>query len=184
MNNICKGKNISFYYCGNDHMLINLYKYIKNNIKNNIFIYLNINNKIYELLQDYLEDTEKIMVCNNNMKNIILDNNEKTIEEFLNRYKDEKIEKGFSSVKFIFDVKNIVNNSGKLVFEEFSNNIYNIIHRNNMEMLFLYDFEDYLNNGNIINEQIIKLSYVNHTHRMFSDEIITIDEFKINKNLA
>lgn len=178
------GKNIAFYYYGDDHMVINIYKYIKGCIKDNVYVYLNIEDRLYNLLYKFLDDTEKLMICNGTMENIVLNSDFEIVKEFLARYRDNKIESGFSDVRFIIDVKGIINSNSKLLFKDFSNYLYDICLNNNMIALLLYDFGDYMNNGKIIDKDIIKLSYINHTHRMFADEIIPIEEFINNKNLA
>lgn len=185
MSNVNKlGKNIAFYYYGDDHMVINIYKYIKGCIKDNVYVYLNIEDRLYDLLYKFLDDTERLMICNKTIENIVLNNDFETIKEFLARYRDNKIGSGFSDVRFIIDVKGIINSSGKLLFKELSNFLYDICLNNHINVLQLYDFGNYMNNGKIIDKDIIKLSYINHTHRMFADEIIPIEEFMDNTNLA
>ncbi|GAA0120874.1 MULTISPECIES: hypothetical protein [Clostridium] len=185
MSNVNKlGKNIAFYYYGDDHMIINIYNYIKGCIKDNVYVYLNIEDRLYNLLYNFLEDTEKLMVCNKTIDNITLNSDFEAIKEFLARYRDNKIESGFSDVRFVIDVKGIINSSGKVLFKELSNSLYDICLYNNMTVLMLYDFGNYMNNGKIIDKDIIKLSYINHSHRMFADDIIPIEEFMNNTNLA
>lgn len=178
------GKNITFYYYGNDHMTINLYKYIKTNIENNVYMYLNVDDKTYKLLNEQLNATEKIMVKNDNMKNIVFEGNKNILEDFFYRYKDEKINCGFSDIKFIIDAKYIIDNSGRNLFIKFIENLYEVTQNMPVTVLVLYDFEDYTQGGKTIDKELIKLSYIKHTHRMFVNEIIPMQEFITSKNLA
>ena len=66
------------------------------------------------------------MVCNKTIDNITLNSDFEAIKEFLARYRDNKIESGFSDVRFVIDVKGIINSSGKVLFKELSNSLYDI----------------------------------------------------------
>ena len=41
-------------------MIINIYNYIKGCIKDNVYVLLNIEDRLYNLLYNFLEDTGKI----------------------------------------------------------------------------------------------------------------------------
>ncbi|GAA0115559.1 hypothetical protein [Clostridium senegalense] len=178
------GKSITFYYCGIDHMLINMYKYIKSNMEQNVFIYLNVENKAFKLLNEFLNDTEKTMIKNDNMKNIVFEGEKNVLEDFLKRYKDEKMNCGFSDVILIIDAKYIIENSSKNLFIKFIENLYDVIQHMPITVLVLYDFEDYIQERKIIDKEIIKVSYEKHSHRMFVNDIIPMKEFITKKSLA
>ncbi|MGG7165421.1 hypothetical protein [Clostridium ihumii] len=179
-----RGKSITFYYYGNDHMTINLYKYIKTNIENNVFMYLNLEDKTYDLLNEFLQNTEKLMVKNDSIQNVIFEDEKYVLEDFLKRYRDDKISLGFYNVIFVIDARYIIENSSKEVFKRLIENIYEITLNNDITVLVLYDFEDYTRDAKYIDKEIIRLSYDKHSHRMFVNEIIPMYEFVNTKSLA
>jgi hypothetical protein len=181
------GKHISFYYYGEDHMIINLYKYIKNSMEHNNFIFLDIEQSIYELLLDSLNETEKYMISRINIDNIIINNNKNNsefIKKCMTNYKLQKMEQGFTNVKFIFDAKKIIENTSKELFKSFAGYCFNVIEDEKIDILTVYDFGEYMTKGKYINDEIIKLSYVEHSHRMFANDILPIREFEHEKHLA
>jgi MEDS: MEthanogen/methylotroph, DcmR Sensory domain len=181
------GKHISFYYYGEDHMVINLYKYIKNSMENNNFIFLDIEDSVYNLLFDSLNETEKYMVGKINIENIIISNNKNNsefIRKCMSNYKLQKTEQGFTNVRFIFDAKKIIENTSKELFKTFANYCFNVIEEEKIDILTMYDFGEYMTKGKYISDEIIKVSYAEHSHRMFANEILSTREFEEEKHLA
>jgi MEDS: MEthanogen/methylotroph, DcmR Sensory domain len=181
------GKHISFYYYGEDHMIINLYKYIKDSIGNNNFVFLDIEDYAFELLLDSLNETEKYMIGKINIENIIISNN-KNNSEFIKKcmlnYKLQKKDQGFTNVKFIFDARRIIENTSKELFKSFASYCFDVIVDEKVDILTVYDFGEYMTKGRYINDEIIRVSYMQHSHRMFANEVLSIDEFENEKHLA
>ncbi|WP_291572197.1 MEDS domain-containing protein [Clostridium sp. UBA4548] len=181
------GKHISFYYYGEDHMVINLYKFIKDSIINNNFVFLYIEDDVYQLVLDSLTDTEKYMVGKIDLEKIIMNNNKNTNEficKCLNNYKSQKLEQGFINTKFIFDAKKIIHGTSINLFKAFANYCFDAVERERIDILTLYDFGEYMLKGKYINDEVIKVSYLEHTHRMFANDILPIKEFENQRCLA
>lgn len=181
------GKHISFYYYGEDHMVINLYKYIKDSIKNNNFIFLYIEDSIYNLVLDSLSETERYMVGKIDLDKIIMNNskdNSEFISKCLNNYKIQKQEQGFTNIKLIFDAKRIIQETSINLFKSFASYCFDVISKEKIEILTVYDFGEYMVKGKYINDEIIKVSYIEHTHRMFANEVLPIREFENQRYLA
>lgn len=181
------GKHISFYYYGQDHLMLNLYKYVKTSLEINSYIYLYIDNHSYELLLSNLSEIEKNMVGKIDLDTVIASNYNKDnqfMTKCLKNYIKQKINIGYHKVGFIFDTKKIIESTSKELFKSivsFSNKFSN---EEGLDILSIYDFGEYMMKGKTIDDEIIKISYVEHTHRMFANEILPIDEFKNEKNLA
>ncbi|MEG1255682.1 MEDS domain-containing protein [Clostridium sp.] len=188
MNNFF-GKNICFYYYGEDHLVMNLYKYIKQQIENNNYVYLYVGDDIHKLLLNNLDENEKNMVELIDVEKSIL--NSRTISTgfsstsiYLNNLKSKVISKGFWGVNFIIDSSKLLNTTCESTFMDFIKELSIICEKNQLNILACYDFLDYINRGKTINENIMKSSYDYHDYRMFGNEIIPIENFKINSNLA
>jgi len=78
MNNYCS-KNICFYYYGEDHLVINLYRYIKQQIESNNYVYIYVDEETYKLLINNLDVNERRMIENINMSNILMSSYNETI---------------------------------------------------------------------------------------------------------
>lgn len=181
------GKHISFYYYGQDHMVLNLYKFIKASLESNNFIYLYIDKSTYELLLSTLDDIERQMIDRFNIENIIIydkENSFDALEECLSIYKNKKIKEGYNGIKFIFDAKLIIENTNKNLFKYFLSSCMKTCNSTFIDILTLYDFGEYMAKNKVINDEIIKLSYIDHSHRLFANEVISIDEFQSDKCLA
>lgn len=182
------GKNICFYYYGEDHLVVNLFKYIKQNIENNILIYINAPETIFSLLNTNLNKNEQNMVRRINLKKqyidskSLLDQDDKSLMlNKLTNLKKDAIVEGFWGISIIIDASEVINNSSLLLYEEYLKSISLGCNNVKCNILVCYDFIDYINRGKLITEDIMKLSYKYHTHRMFGNEIVPVENFILNK---
>ncbi len=181
------GRNICFYYYGKDHYLINLYKYIKKNMENNIYTLMFIDKNIYELLINNLDDNEKCMLENINIDVLMIEttlDDKECIYKYVDKHRLKIINKGFSNVNLLFDSSEIINKSSYTIYKNIIFNFIEVCMDKSIDILTCYDFEDYINRGKIVTEDIIKISYEKHSYRMFSNEILPIDNFKIDKSIV
>ncbi len=183
------GKNICFYYYGEDHLVMNLYKYIKQQVENNNFVYMYIDEDIYKILINNLDTNEKSMVENINIEKLLYTASKdefttSPLSKFLNDLNRKSLEQGFWRVNFIFDSSRLLTTSCKSTFLDCIKEISSICLDNQVNVLTCYDFLDYINRGKIISETIMKYSYTYHDYRMFGNDIIPIENFNINRNIG
>jgi len=178
MNNCC-GKNICFYYYGEDHLVINLYKYIKQQIENNNYVYLYVDEDIYKLLTNNLDSNERLMIENIKMSSILMSSyNENINSTMISKFfRDLKAKASNSGAK-------ILNNTCNTIFQEFIKALSNICEEERIDILTCYDFLDYVNRGKTITEDIMRGSYKYHDYRMFGNEILPIESFQVDSNIV
>lgn len=174
------GKNICFYYYGEDHLVVNLFKYIKQNIENNILIYINAPEIVFSMINNNLNKNEQEMVRRINFKKQLM-NFSTSIADNLTKLKKDALSEGFWGISIIIDASEIINNSSSPLFEEYLKSIALGCNTVKCNILVCYDFIDYINRGKLITEDIMKLSYRYHTHRMFGNEIVPVENFILNK---
>lgn len=182
------GKNICFYYYGEDHLVVNLFKYIKQNIENNILIYINASETIFSMINNNLNKNEQGMVRRINFKKELLassSSNEHTdkitITDNLSQLKKAATSEGFWGISLIIDASEILSNSSITLYEEYLKATALGCNTIKCNILICYDFIDYINRGKLITEEVMKLSYKYHTHRMFGSEIVPVENFILNK---
>ncbi|HAK42354.1 MAG TPA: hypothetical protein DCM59_06130 [Clostridium sp.] len=183
------GKNICFYYYGEDHLVINLYRYIKQQIENNNYVYLYVDEEIYKLLINNLDINERTMIENLDISNVLMSSydealNSKRISKFLREFKAKASDLGFWGANFILDSVKILNNTCNTIFQEFTKTLSSLCEKEHIDVLTCYDFLDYVNKGKIITEDIMKFSYKYHDYRMFGNEILPIESFQIEGNIV
>lgn len=181
------GKNICFYYYGVDHLVVNLYKYIKQNLENNICIYLYINKSVYDMLMNNLDENEKKMVYLVNIEKEILNvgtSCKDSVETNIKKIKKKALDNGYWGMSLIVDASKILSNTCNSMYEEFLMTLSNTCSSEKMNILTCYDFIDYMERGKYINENIMKLSYEFHTFRMFGNEIIPVENFVLHDTTA
>jgi hypothetical protein len=188
MNNYCS-KNICFYYYGEDHLVINLYRYIKQQIESNNYVYIYVDEETYKLLINNLDVNERRMIENINMSNILMSSynetiNSNMISKFIRELKNKASNSGFWGTHFILDGARILNSTCNTIFQEFIKSLSGICEEEHMDILMCYDFLDYINRGKTITENIMKSSYKYHDYRMFGDEILPIESFQIESNIV
>lgn len=174
------GKNICFYYYGEDHLVVNLFKYIKQNIENNILIYINAPETVFSMINNNLNKNEQEMVRRINFKKQLM-NFSTSIADNLTKLKKDALSDGFWGISIIIDASEIINNSSSPLFEEYLKSIASGCNTIKCNILVCYDFIDYINRGKLITEDIMKLSYRYHTHRMFGNEIVPVENFILNR---
>ncbi|MDU1412593.1 MAG: MEDS domain-containing protein [Clostridium sp.] len=181
------GKNICFYYYGVDHLVMNLYKYIKQNLENNICIYLYINKSVYDMLMNNLDENEKKMIYLVNIEKEILNvgtSCKDSVETNIKKIKKKALDNGYWGMSLIVDASKILSNTCNSMYEEFLMTLSKICSNEKMNILTCYDFIDYMERGKYINENIMKLSYEFHTFRMFGNEIIPVENFVLHDTTA
>jgi len=181
------GKHISFYYYGQDHMMLNVYKYVKTSLENNSYIYLYIDNQSYELLLNNLSEVEKSMIGKIDLDTVIASSynqDNQFIKKCLVKYYKQKVNIGYSNVKYIFDTKKIIESTSKELFKSFASFCNKFCEEESLDVLTIYDFGEYMMKGKTIDDEIIKISYLEHSHRMFANEVLPTNDFNNEKNLA
>lgn len=181
------GKNICFYYYGVDHLVVNLYKYIKQNLENNICIYLYINKSVYDMILNNLDENEKKMIYLVNIEKEILNvgtSCKDSVETNIKKIKKKALDNGYWGMSLIVDASKILSNTCNSMYEEFLMTLSKTCSNEKMNILTCYDFIDYMGRCKYINENIMKLSYEFHTFRMFGNEIIPVENFVLHDTTA
>lgn len=174
------GKNICFYYYGQDHLVVNLFKYIKGCLEKNIFVNMYIDRDVYDLVVRNLTDNEKQMVTSvpldiEMLKSGSLEKND--FNSIIKKLKEQALSRGYFGTTVIVDVVRILKSIHNNIFEEMIKKMTDICNTYKMNMLTCYDFIDYTDRGRYISEDIMKMSYLNHNFRLFSGEIIPVENF-------
>lgn len=178
---VTNSKNICFYYYGKDHYLVNLYKYIRVNMENNIYTLMFVDEEVFNLLMDNFDLNEKGMigyVPSDKMLTSKEFSNKERIKNYVDKIKEKFIKMGFTTIKFVLDSSKIIENTSSSIYTNFVEILSIICAENNIDILTCYDFEDYICRGKIINEEIIRTSYDIHEYRLFGNEILSVDNFK------
>lgn len=184
MKNRCE-QNISFYYYGQEHLILNVYKYIKGQIEQNNFVFLYGDDNIINMLNKNLNSNEQDMVGKIELDKFVINalspvsnlNNMKEHIDFLN-------ENGFWGGVIVLDAAFLIEKIGEVNFLEYIKTLSNICRDNNLNIMTCYDFSDYINRGKKINEEVIKASYLHHDYRLFANKILDSEKFNIYNNLA
>lgn len=169
------GFNSSFYYFGLQHLVLNMYNYIKDGIDKNEKIYVCMAPEVYNELASYLSDIygfsyvenfriHKIISCYNKLKL-----NE--IRAKLSKHIDEIVESGYSGVRFIIQADYMILSSSREYFMDFNKSVLYIILGLKASFMSLYDFEDYLKHKYIIDDEVILESYRVHSHRLYNGNL-------------
>lgn len=177
-------QNITFYYYGQEHLILNIYKYIRSQIEENTYVFLCCHKDISTMIKKSFNSNEHEMMSTIKFDNIILEIilslKELTHPNFaMSKLNDFITEKGFLGGAIVIDATYLIKSIGELNFLEYLKLISNICNENNLSVMTCYDFSDYINYGKVINETIIRNSYLNHDYRFYSNKIINIEEFNI-----
>jgi len=163
------GKHSMFYYYCEEHLFINLAKYIAKGISNKEKIYISMEKSMYEKLMD-------ILIINNiaiqsisflNVKKFMLGSNINGVSELkkiIYRNEKEESNKEFAGIRYIWQPSHVIRETSKEVFLDFECRLTYALKGTSSSLLCVYDFHDYINEKDIIDEDIIQESTNTHTY--------------------
>ncbi|CAB1251378.1 MEDS domain-containing protein [Clostridium sp. WLY-B-L2] len=172
------GYHSSFYYCGLGHLIVNMHRYIKDGADKGEKIYICTEDRIYFKLLEYLGEYNKYIEYFDviNMMDYYKKMGLRKVKVKLSKCIGQNIEKGYTGARFIMQIGYVISRTSAEDFLYFDKNISNIILGTRASFMCVYDFEDYLNNKNFINDNIIRESYKNHFFRLYGGKLKKWDE--------
>ncbi|MHC6180652.1 MEDS domain-containing protein [Clostridium sp. JNZ X4-2] len=167
------GFHSSFYYCGLEHLIVNMYQYIKDGVDKREKICICTDNIIYLELLKHLGAYSKYMECFDAVE--MMDYYKRTglsqTKVKLSKYIAQNIKKGYTGLRFIMQIDYVISKTCSKDFLCFDENISDMILGTRASFMCIYDFEDYLNNKNFINDNVLRKSYKNHFFRLYKGEL-------------
>ncbi|MCI1944279.1 MEDS domain-containing protein [Clostridium luticellarii] len=167
------GFHSSFYYYGLEHLVLNMCKYIKDGIDKREKACIYTDQRIYLNLSKYLGEYGSYVECfdagemMNYYKKMKLDKIKLDLSKFIER----NIEKGYTGIRFILQIDYVISKTCVEDFLRLDKDISNIISGARASCMCIYDFEDYLNNKDFIDDNVLKESYKNHFFRLYNGEL-------------
>lgn len=168
------GIHCVFYYYGAEHLAINIYDYVNKGIKKNELVYLCVEPEIYKTIFKYLQKhNNQIEILN--IACLINKYNTNDIEELLtsfSSYKELAREKGYSSIRIVNQVNYLLSSISQDQFMDFDNLLNKVVEKLNISVMCAYDFDDYLNKKQLIDDTLMNQSFRVHDHRFYNFRMI------------
>ncbi|HBJ2623289.1 MEDS domain-containing protein [Clostridium botulinum] len=162
------GTHTTFYYYGEQHLLINLYFYINEGIKNNELIYVSMEEELYNKLLDFLK-VNKVPTENVKFRAVkeLISGHKKggfngLVETATNILGNIGIEK-YNGLRWIGQPSFAIEGTSQKDFLDMEADLNKFIKNMNAALLCVYDAHDYINKGKVINEKVIKESLQTHS---------------------
>ena len=162
------GFHCIFFYYGKAHLMVNLYQYIKIGIQKNEYVYLNVDNELFKSIIDYFSDEEKEHIKMFSLRNGVI------ISDIFNEFQRNVIENGYSAARVIWDAGFLINELGRDTFINIEKTTSEIIAGLKVSLMCIYDFDNYINLGTIINKNLIEEIYKNYDHKFYKMQLIEI----------
>ena len=162
------GTHTTFYYYGDQHLLVNLYFYINEGIKNNELIYVSMEEDLYNKLLNFLTinnvSTENIKF--KNVKELILGHKKGgfngLVETAMSILENSNIQK-YNGLRWIGQPSFAIKGTSEDDFLHMEEDLNKFIKNMNAALLCVYDAYDYINKGEIINKKVIEESLKTHS---------------------
>jgi hypothetical protein len=168
------GFHSSFYYFGLEHLCINMHKYVNQGIRKNQFICIFSGSRVYDCIRKYIDINEKNSINISELENLVGKSPKiKEMQEKLSHFEGKIIRNGYEGIRIILDVSQFIVRTSKDDFLKFDADINEIIRGSRSSVMCLYDFEDYVKDKKIINDEIIQESYKTHPYRLYRGEIVS-----------
>lgn len=164
------GVHSAFYYYGIDHLIVNMYQYIKDGIDNNQYIYLCLKANSYNLLLTHFTEEEKKHISiftASTLMNLHKNGGEVTVNNALKKYEKNVFEHGYTGARFIYELSHVLKEISKADFIKFEKSFSKTINELNISMMCLYDMYDYTNCKTIIDDELIALSKKVSDYRLY-----------------
>ncbi|MCK8825137.1 MEDS domain-containing protein [Fuchsiella alkaliacetigena] len=165
-----------FYYYGFEHLLVNMIPYIKQGLENDELIYFSCADDLYQrLVIENLDFRESIEL--------------KSIIELLASHKfgekkglAEKIEnlvaaaqaRGYSGIRWVCQPGYVMQTNSKEDFLKLEENLSSALKDTKLSLLCIYEFEDYLEEKEYIDQKVINKSLATHEY--------LLNQFSLKKN--
>lgn len=168
------GVHCVFYYCGLEHLIVNIYDYVNKGIEKNELVYLFGESEIIQFILKHVY-MHKDRIQTLNIPDLI---NTYNGEEMMPLAKEilswEKVakEKGYSGIRIINQVSYLLNNISNRDFLNFENLLNQLVKESNISVMCAYDFDDYFNEKLVDDDALIEQSFKIHSHRFYNFKII------------
>lgn len=163
------GTHSTFYYYGKGHLFANMIKYIKVGADNNEVIYISMQPELYEGLKTYLNNLgiqDKYLKFQS-VKQLIDSNSSggvKSLKEKIGILVEKEIERGYNGIRWIGQPTYAIEETSKKDFLNWETNLSEGLRNTKASLICIYDYYDYINNKEIIDEEVIKKSINTHSH--------------------
>lgn len=140
------GLHAAFYYFGYEHLLVNMYRYIKEGFENNELVYLAFDPDLYERVtyQLALSGIPKNFCEPFSMKDIILKYSNKEIKEKISFLDKKTIKKNYNGFRLVSQVSYSIKETSKESYLYFEKGATEAFKGTNSSLLCIYDFEDFI----------------------------------------
>lgn len=173
------GIHCVFYYYGVEHLIVNVYDYITKGIEKNELVYLCMEPKIHKDTLSYLEryNTQIQPLNISYLINAYNNKDMKCLLKDFSNYERAAKEKGYTGIRIVNQVNYLLKNISNDQLLSFDNLLNEIAGKLNISIMCAYDFDDYVNKKQLVNDALIKQSFKVHNHRFYNFKIIENTEY-------
>lgn len=166
-----------FFYYGKAHLMVNLYQYIKIGIEKNEYVYLSVDNELFESIIDYFTEEEKgqmEMFSLSNKVSKVEKSVKQVISDLFTQFQRNAIENGYSGARVIWDAGFLISELSRCTFINIEKISSEIISDLKVSLMCIYDFDNYVNLSTIINKKLIEETYKIYDHKFYKMQLIEI----------
>ncbi|KDR96641.1 Spo0E like sporulation regulatory protein [Peptoclostridium litorale DSM 5388] len=171
-----KGCHLSFYYYGEVHLTMNMCSYIIKGIQQGEIVYVSMDEKVFKNLKGMLNrsgiDDERVQFYP--VEKLIMLNSKEgrdVLREQVSKFGINAVQKGYTGIRWIGQPSYAIKKTSKNDFLKFESSLSHAVGGSNVSILCIYDLYDYINDGLIIDNDIIEDSFSTHTHLLSEYEI-------------
>lgn len=163
------GTHPSMYYYGLEHLIANLYPYIKKGIDKRELIHISMEHHTYIKLLETLKannlPTEQIEFIS--VKKLILsykNGGVNQLKETLENFINNALKRGFTGIRWIGQPTFAVQETSKEDFLNWEKGLTEALKNTKSSLLCIYDAYDYTHKQKFIDDQMLKESFDTHSH--------------------
>lgn len=168
------GVHCVLYYCGIEHMLVNIYDYVNKGIENKQLVYLHVEPELYKVISENLHK-EGFQIEILNIPYLMELYNNKGVKCLMDYFFDcekKAKDKGYLDIRIVNQVNYLLKKVSNEEFLNFEKVLTEAIEGRNISMMCVYDFDDYINKKTFINDTLIEQSFNSHNYRFYKFKLI------------
>lgn len=164
------GDHSIFLYYGTGHLLVNLYSYVRNSIENNRFVYLYVEQALYDGLIARLDDTQKKnldFLPEDMFSSMHIPYESPGLKDYMNSNICSLKRQNFNGVSIIIQSGFAIQNMGFDKFMGIEACMTEAIKDSDVSILCAYDFENLITQNGHLTHDVMTNLFSEHTHQLF-----------------
>lgn len=173
------GTHACFYYYGSDHLVVNMYNFIIEGIAKNEAVWVSMECDLYEALLALLRKKD---VCTDGIRLVrtkaFITAHQKAgvfgLKKMVRSLASTAEENGYKGIRWILQPTCAIRETSKQDFLSLESDLTKALKGTDVALICVYDFYDFMNQQETIDEELISFSEKAHSYRLYCSKYVKL----------